>query len=179
MSRQERVFPGPQPKLSTDPLSPVVTSLEASSATDIVPLIRLYVSSNSTHPLQPSSQLIDTTLSPEEMAFVEGYRRLRDTSAAVSAIAEPSGPAHNGEPYFPHESSKSPVQSPHSVRPSTSLMPFPSFLQARSPTHVAAFPSLDVHPRCSRPRVTSASFTPSLQRLMCNQLPSDVFLSLI
>ncbi|KAF8838102.1 WD40 repeat-like protein [Paxillus ammoniavirescens] len=92
----------PTPTHSTDPLFPVVTPYEVSPSAVAVTSARLSVSSNGVHSssMQPSSQHMELqsaiTLSPEEMALVQEYRRLKDTSVAVRVVAEPvSGPARS------------------------------------------------------------------------------------
>ncbi|KAF8835837.1 WD40 repeat-like protein [Paxillus ammoniavirescens] len=64
--------------------------------------------------------------SPEEMALIEEYRRLKGTSVVVRMVAEPlSGPAHDHEPYVHREPSTSLPQSPGSVTPSAFSISLP------------------------------------------------------
>ncbi|KIJ14087.1 hypothetical protein PAXINDRAFT_169930, partial [Paxillus involutus ATCC 200175] len=146
-----------QPTHSTDPLFPVVTPYEVSPSTVAVTSARLSVSSNGVHSssMQPSSQHMELqpaiTLSPEEMALVQEYRRLKDTSVAIRVVAEPlSGPAHDRESYV-HPSTS--PQTLCSSTPSTLSTPPapPSSSQERPRMHAPAFPSLDVAPSSLSP----------------------------
>ncbi|KIJ12410.1 hypothetical protein PAXINDRAFT_101229 [Paxillus involutus ATCC 200175] len=116
---------------STDPLSPAVASCKPSSSTNARP----------TFPQLSLSQYINlssaNTLSPEESAIIEDYRRLKGKSAGVRMVAEPLGSLSHDR--------KSPVYYGLSTSPS---QPHPSAMQSTSstpphhpPSHVNVSPS--------------------------------------
>ncbi|KAF8838840.1 hypothetical protein BDN67DRAFT_1012780 [Paxillus ammoniavirescens] len=129
-----------QPSPSTDRLSSMIPSCELPSSTTPV----------TSEPL--------TVPSPEEMALIEEYRRLKGESVVVRIAAEPlSGPAHGLDSCVPRDHSTSPSQSHDPITPSASSMPLP--ISRQTSLRINKGP-LDITPALLSPSPLSASSRP-------------------
>ncbi|KAF8833645.1 hypothetical protein BDN67DRAFT_699768 [Paxillus ammoniavirescens] len=133
---------------STDPLSHLVAPWEPSSSTvDMMSVLSL--SSASTNPRPTSPQLSQhvnipsaNTLTPEEIAILEDYRRRKGKSAGVRMVAEPLGSlAHDRKSPIYYGLSTSLSQHRSSVKLGTS-----STLPLHPPSHVNVHSSARLDP---------------------------------